>query len=246
MFGSKESQAKRAENRAESKRIRQELGIGFFDKVGGMNQSLLTLVKNYSGGNITGPEGPFSRDAAKLANHGWSLASQSQGKNRITATYVRPNTLVAASTPSWYSHPSQQSIESGATSSILCASCHTQLDVPAGDTGYTCPSCSRSVHLALCPRCAQLSAIATELSGKAIKCGECKTAEPWTEWEKRPVTVAQYADLQAPSLRQTLTSASPQAPSSTADEVAKLAKLRDDGVLSDTEFASAKARLLSV
>jgi DNA-directed RNA polymerase subunit RPC12/RpoP len=246
MFGSKESQAKRAENRAESKRIRQELGIGIFDNVGGMNQSLLTLVKNYSGGNITGPQGPFSRDAGKLANHGWSLASQSQGKNRITATYVRPNTLVAASTPSWYSHPSQQSNESGATSLILCASCGAKFDVPAAETGYTCPTCSYSVRLALCPRCAKLVRIPADLSGNAIKCGECGTAKPWTEWEKRPVTVAQYADLLAPSLREAPTSPLPSVASSMADEVAKLAKLRDDGVLSDTEFASAKARLLSV
>jgi hypothetical protein len=28
-----------------------------------------------------------------------------------------------------------------------------------------------------------------------------------------------------------------------ADEIAKLARLRDDGVLTDTEFATAKARL---
>jgi hypothetical protein len=37
---------------------------------------------------------------------------------------------------------------------------------------------------------------------------------------------------------------SPAMPSSVADELAKLAKLRDDGILSDEEFATQKARLL--
>jgi hypothetical protein len=34
------------------------------------------------------------------------------------------------------------------------------------------------------------------------------------------------------------------AASSVADELVKLAKLRDDGILNEAEFASAKARLL--
>ena len=37
---------------------------------------------------------------------------------------------------------------------------------------------------------------------------------------------------------------SPVSASSIADELTKLAKLGDDGVLDDAEFASAKARLL--
>jgi hypothetical protein len=48
----------------------------------------------------------------------------------------------------------------------------------------------------------------------------------------------------APTPPPTITQAPPGA-SSLADELSKLAKLRDDGILSDSEFAAAKARLLS-
>jgi hypothetical protein len=51
-------------------------------------------------------------------------------------------------------------------------------------------------------------------------------------------------NVQASEGRRHSTPAAPAAPANTADELTKLATLRDNGVLTDAEFASQKAALL--
>jgi hypothetical protein len=245
------SKEERAENRAEAKRIRHELGLGLFDNVGGMNQGTLTLVKHYAGGNFTGPEGAFRHDAQKLANHGWSVASQSQsqrsGRTHLTVTYVRPNTFSAQPEPSWYIHPSRQVIAADAHANIACYSCKARFEATASQTSYTCPGCAAQVDMRLCPGCFTVIHIPHAIAGKPIKCKSCGTDRPWAKWDERPVTAAQYAERFPPPAPQNIAASTPSSPVNTtsiADELTKLAQLRDSGILSDSEFASAKARLL--
>jgi hypothetical protein len=242
------SREERVANRAEWKRMRDELGLGLFDNIGGTNQPTLTLVKHYRGGNLIGPDGSFRRDAAKLANHGWSVASQSQsqrdGRAHIDVTYLRPNTFLRTPpvpSPVWYQHAPDGS--TGTTCTIPCFACKSAVEVDAAETSYTCPSCRAQQLMRLCPQCSRVVFLDRSLAGQTVKCLSCVTRHQWTEWEKRPVSAGQYALLLA-AAQPALEPAPTPAPSSIADELAKLAKLRDDGVLTDAEFASAKARLL--
>jgi hypothetical protein len=135
-------------------------------------------------------------------------------------------------------------LANSSTAAIACIACKERFDVPASQTAYTCPACGAQYHLRLCPGCSTVVHVAHSIatSGRRVKCLKCRTAKPWAQWDRRPVTAVQYAALVG---RMTPQPAAAVVPLSVADEIGKLAKLHDDGALSDAEFASAKARLLT-
>jgi hypothetical protein len=164
-----------------------------------------------------------------------------QSALRSTNTQARPPQAASAPSGSWYVHPSRQAIASHTRATVECFTCHARFDVPASQTSYTCPSCPAQNHLRLCPGCSKVVHIPHAVTEGGIKCKSCGIGAPWAKWDERPVTAAQYAYVLVPRPD---TAAQPTASSSIADELAKVAKLHDDGVLTDAEFASAKARLL--
>lgn len=171
-------------------------------------------------------------------------------------TYQSTGVPAAPPSDAWYLHPSQQTITPGARAVILCLTCKGRFDVDAGETAYTCPSCGAQNHLRLCPGCAAVihipAALAKAGRWRAIKCSKCRTKKPWPKWDQRPVTAAQYAARftgATPDRRLArASSVEVSAPARTnlgiAEELGKLSRLRDDGVLTNAEFDAAKARLL--
>lgn len=121
--------------------------------------------------------------------------------------------------------------------SLGCFKCHAILTMPSSNTSYSCPSCGAGAVLRRCSRCSRAVIIPESLVGRPVKCLSCKNTTPWNTWEESPAAVAEIGKPVTPTLP-------PSIASSVADELTKLARLREQGILTETEFASAKARLL--
>lgn len=133
--------------------------------------------------------------------------------------------------------PEPQTSAEVAKVSLGCFNCHAILTMPSSNTSYSCPSCGAGFVLRRCSRCLRTVVIPELLVGGQVKCLSCGNTKPWSTWDQSSVPAAEIGKLVAPA-------SAPPIASSVADELTKLAKLRDDGILSETEFACAKARLL--
>jgi len=93
-----------------------------------------------------------------------------------------------------------------------------------------------------------IGALLTKKKLKCTLCGEYNdtgTAKPWTGPDsKRAAKKFGTDELDAPAPKVAAPTAAPAATPSLADELGKLAALRDSGALTEDEFAAQKARLL--
>ena len=87
----------------------------------------------------------------------------------------------------------------GATVTLSCFKCHSDVTVPALATDYRCAECGEHFYMRACPNCPKTVLIGSALQGKSIKCVSCQYTAPWKRWDARQVSADRAPGLKTPT-----------------------------------------------